>query len=99
MYPRVRRLVMTKKVIPITDGSGKSGGFVPQNGVYEVSHPAHRLPEEVTLLAGEVFPRCQACEEPVSFRLRRRSEDAGQPSRFRVYLYQLPVLDRYGRAS
>ena len=89
----------TRKVIPITEGSGSTGGLVPETGVYEVLHSAHRLPEEVTLLAGQEFPRCQACEEPVKFRLQQRLPSADKSLHFRVNLYQLPVLDRYGRAS
>ena len=94
-----QRVVMSKNVIPITVGSGITGGLVPVTGIYQVSHSTHRLPEVVTLLAGQEFPRCQACEEPVTFRLEQRLPSADRPSHFRVNLYQLPVLDRFGRAS
>lgn len=90
---------MSKKVVAISEGSGKTGAVVRQTGVYEVLHSAHRLPSEVTLVAGQPFPRCQACVEPVTFRLRHRLESTGRFLHFRVNLYQLPVLDRYGRAG
>ena len=89
---------MSKKVISIDEGAGKTGAFVSESGVYGVLHEAHRLPREVTLLRGQQFPRCQACEEPVTFRLRRRLTGA-DTQRFGIQLHQLPVLDRYGRAS
>jgi len=90
---------MTKKVVPITAGSGVTGGLVPETGIYEVSHSAHRLPDQVTLLAGKEFPRCQACQEPVTFKLQQRLPSADKSLHFRMNLYQLPVLDRFGRAS
>ena len=92
--------VMTsRKVVSIVEGSGVTGALVPETGVYEVLHSAHRLPDVVTLLAGQKFPRCQACTEPVKFRLQHRLPSADKSLHFRVNLYQLPVLDRYGRAS
>lgn len=90
---------MSKKVVPITEGSAVTGKLVPETGIYEVRHSAHRLPDVVTLLVGQEFPRCQACEEPVTFKLQHRLPRADKSLHFRVNLYQLPVLDRYGRAS
>ncbi|HVH87080.1 MAG TPA: hypothetical protein VM912_10160 [Terriglobales bacterium] len=89
---------MPKKVVSISDGTWNTGTLVPTSGVYAVRHAEHRLPSEVTLVEGEMFPRCEACESAVSFRLRRRLVDPGSLTSFRVQLYQLPVLDKQ-RAS
>jgi hypothetical protein len=85
--------VMRRKVVPISDGFQKTGSVVPDNGIYSVRHEAHLLPAEVTLMQGEVFPRCEACEEDVYFRLVRKLVERDPIFRFRVQLYQLPVLD------
>jgi len=90
---------MSKKVVSITDGTWKTGAFVPRTGMYAVIHAEHRLPAEVTLVQGESFPRCQACEIPVLFTLRRRLEKGLSLAHSRIHLYQLPVLDQHGRAS
>jgi hypothetical protein len=52
-----------------------------------------RLPQEVTLLAGEVFPRCSKCKQAVRFRLLRTVPVPPGRSGFRVVLYELPVLE------
>ena len=90
---------MSKKVVSITEGTWKTGAFVPRTGMYAVSHTEHRLPIEVTLVEGECFPRCQACETPVTFALRRRLDHRPFLAHSRIHLYQLPVLDRHGRAG
>ena len=90
---------MPKKVVSITEGGWKTGAFVPGSGIYAVGHQEHRLPGEITLVEGEVFPRCEACDSPVSFRLTRKLSGSGPLSRFRVQLFQLPVLDKLDRAS
>ena len=89
---------MLKKVISIDKGTWHTGAFVPRTGMYAVTHTEHRLPSEVTLIQGERFPRCQACHAPAHFRLLRRMDERVS-LRFRPHLYQLPVLDRHGRAS
>jgi hypothetical protein len=91
---------MSKKVVSIAEGTWKTGTFVPRTGMYAVLHPEHRLPAEVTLVQGELFPRCQACETPVAFALRRRLDNRlSSMAHSRIHLYQLPVLDQHGRAS
>jgi hypothetical protein len=35
-----------------------SGEAVPKSGIYSVVHRQHRLPHEVTMLAGQMFPAC-----------------------------------------
>lgn len=86
---------MSKKVVSIEEGTGRTGALVPESGVYAVRHSEHRLPAEVTLLHGHRFPSCEACEEPVTYRLRRRLGHAVISSQFNVQLHHLPVLDRY----
>jgi hypothetical protein len=70
----------------------RAGMPVPQDGVYRVQHNGHRVPHEVTLLAGGNFPPCSHCGGVVTFELVRgvSKEDTG---RFHVTLYQLPVID------
>lgn len=84
---------MRKKVISIAEGSWRTGAFVPASGIYGVQHREHRLPSEVTLLRGETFPRCEACEFAVIFRLQRRLADPDVTTSFRIQLYQLPVIE------
>lgn len=90
---------MARKIVSITDGFHKTGSVVPENGIYAVQHKEHVLPAEVTLMQGEVFPRCEACEEEVQFRLVRKLVERDPVFRFRVQLYQLPVLDRPRRKA
>ena len=73
-------------------GSFKTGAVIPDSGIYRVSHSAHRLPHEVTLLKGETFPKCQKCADAVTFELVREMDVAPRLS-WRVTLYELPVLE------
>ncbi len=84
---------MRKKVVSIEEGVWRTGAFVPASGIYAVRHREHCLPSEVTLLEGEVFPRCEACTSEVTFRLQRKLVDSGFRTSFRIQLYQLPVLE------
>ena len=71
-----------------------NGDIVPQHGVYHVQHPQHRLPQEVTLLRGSVFPPCSRCEREVRFTLAR----SVKPGAFKITLNQLPeISDLFGR--
>ena len=90
---------MAKKVVSINEGTWTTGAFVPTDGVYVVRHREHRLPAEVTLANGDIFPRCEACASPVTFRLTRKQSGSAPLSRFRIQLFQLPVLDQKERAS
>lgn len=49
----------------------RPGDLVPESGVYRVTHDAHRLMHEATLLAGDRFPLCRQCKVSVRFELRR----------------------------
>ena len=90
---------MARKIVSISDAFYKTGSIVPESGIYAVRHAPHLLPSEVTLMQGEVFPRCEACEGEVQFRLLRKVVERDPVFRFRVQLYQLPVLDQPRRKA
>ena len=46
-----------------------TGDKIPENGIYYVYHPAHRLVRSVRLLAGDLFPRCSQCADQVAFEM------------------------------
>jgi hypothetical protein len=67
---------------------------VPATGIYRVTHDAHRLPHDVTLFQGQTFPRCAKCVEAVTFALLHVAPAISDTlNSFRVYLYELPVVD------
>lgn len=68
---------------------------IPVSGIYSVQHSAHRLPHEVTLLKGELFPKCQKCGDAVTFEMVRMLtfQTAAKNSSWRITLYELPVID------
>jgi hypothetical protein len=76
-------------------GRFKTGTVIPASGIYEVHHSAHRLPHEVTLLKGEIFPKCQKCADAVTFKLVRMLtyQTAAKNSSWRITLYELPVIN------
>ncbi|HZS27613.1 MAG TPA: hypothetical protein VFB76_10310 [Candidatus Angelobacter sp.] len=65
---------------------------IPESGIYRVVHDKHRLPHEVTLLCGQVFPKCMKCEDLVYFELVRSAPDTALEG-FKVALYALPAAD------
>jgi hypothetical protein len=71
----------------------KSSETIPESGIYRVVHAQHRLPHEVTLLRGQVFPPCGKCHEEVCFELVRELPQLQHERRGNVSLYSLPVLD------
>jgi hypothetical protein len=71
----------------------KSSDSIPESGIYRVIHANHRLPHEVTLLGGQVFPPCAQCREDVRFELVRELPELARDRRGHVSLYSLPVLD------
>src|SRR6266404_6826673 len=76
-------------------GHFKTGTVISNSGIYRVHHSAHRLPHEVTLLKGEKFPRCQKCQDAVTFKLVRAFNCKTVMTEFswRIALYELPVFD------
>ena len=50
----------------------KAGEPVVQTGIYEVTHDrGHRATHDVVMLAGDIFPACETCEQRVRFRAVR----------------------------
>ena len=62
------------------------------SGIYRVIHQRHRLPHEVTLIAGDVFPPCAQCGDHVRFALTRDVADQLARLGGKRNLYSLPVL-------
>jgi hypothetical protein len=71
----------------------KSSDPIPVSGVYRVIHAQHRLPHEVTLIAGQTFPPCAQCHAEVRFEMVRELPSLSRERRGNVSLYSLPVLD------
>ena len=53
----------------------RPGDLVPESGVYRVTHDAHRLMHEATLLVGDRFPLCRQCKHAVRFEMLRTVKD------------------------
>lgn len=68
----------------------RPGEPILATGIYRVFHGEHRVCHEVTLLAGEVFPKCAECGEDVHFQLLREAPLLNTDGSFRVRLYQVP---------
>src|SRR5438105_203086 len=68
-----------------------SGEAVPTSGIYKVTHAEHRLPHEVTVLSGQIFPPCAKCGNAVIFRLLRVIQDSDTP--FTITLHQIPEIE------
>jgi hypothetical protein len=71
----------------------RTGEMVPKSGIYRVTHLRHRLPHEVTLLAGQNFPRCSRCKSAVQFQAVRYARAVNSDPTFRIVIYELPVLE------
>ena len=52
-----------------------AGERVAHSAIFRVYHDSHRLMHEVTLRAGDVFPRCKQCGAQVRFELLRAVKD------------------------
>ena len=63
-----------RSVSPSTP-SFRPGSSAPTSGVYLVRHYQHRLPHEVTILKGEVFPRSNKCGDKVLFELTHHATE------------------------
>ena len=68
----------------------RAGERIPESGVYRVFHPEHRVSHEVTLLAGETFPRCVKCDFAVRFELVHAAPHVHDGSSFRIRLFEIP---------
>jgi hypothetical protein len=63
---------------------------VPADGIYRAFHADHRVSHEVTLLAGETFPRCVKCGFAVRFELVHAAPHVHDESSFRIRLFEIP---------
>ena len=75
---------------PSACGCRRVGERVPTSGIYRAFHNDHRLAHEVTLLEGQVFPRCRKCGVTVHFELVRAAGAAMDDFDFRIQLYEIP---------
>ncbi len=50
------------------------GQKVSKTGIYRAVHRRHRLPHEITMVAGETFPNCKKCGAEVRFELVHEAE-------------------------
>jgi len=60
----------------------RAGEKVPTSGVYDVIHDRvdgqeHAQDHQLTLIAGNVFPACKACQGWVKFRLHHAAQNVG----------------------
>jgi hypothetical protein len=69
------------------------GDIIPTSGIYRAQHGDHRLAHEVTLLSGDVFPRCSQCGESVTFELVAAADAVTRDRDFAVRLYEIPHPD------
>ena len=77
----------------------KSSETIPESGIYSVIHSQHRLPHEVTLIGGQIFPPCAKCHDEVRFELMRELPALERERRGSVSLYALPVIDEEDTAT
>ena len=87
---RKLRLLNSRHAMPAEQKQFRCGEKILKSGIYRVVHEKHRLPHEVTLLSGQLFPRCMKCEAMVYFELLRSAPD-NDFAPFRVALYALPA--------
>jgi hypothetical protein len=75
----------------------QTGATVPTTGIYKIIHAEHRLPHEVILSGGDIFPRCAKCSDVVIFELLRevRAKFEYQP----IQVYELPEIDEEEKAD
>jgi hypothetical protein len=57
---------------------------VPATGIYQVLHYRHRLAHEVTVLHGQMFPKCSECRSNLRFRLVRAAPLIDEDRNFRA---------------
>jgi hypothetical protein len=63
---------------------------IPEDGIYYVFHPAHRLIRTVMLCQGDRFPRCSQCADTVIFELM---VPVAAPQQYEpMHIFELPML-------
>jgi hypothetical protein len=70
----------------------RTGEKIDASGMYRVYHAKHRVPHEVTLIRGEIYPCCERCDAAVRFKLLRAIPEIDSDRGF-VRLYTLPVME------
>ena len=75
----------------VPEGRFTTGCIAPETGIYRVVHAGHRLPHEVIILRGQVFPKCSKCSGSVLFELAHAAPDLFQSGICRIY--ELPELE------
>jgi hypothetical protein len=78
--------------------SFSAGEMIAESGIYRVQHAPHRRSHEVTLLQGELFPRCAVCKEQVRFELLQTAPRVNN-AEFHVHLYEVPHPSDLGEES
>ena len=68
----------------------RAGDAIPKSGIYRVYHLNHRVSHDVTLLRGEIFPRCEQCGNATHFELLRAASSLDSSNGFGVRLYVVP---------
>jgi len=72
------------------DSVYRVGDTVRVSGIYRAVHDDHRVSHEVTLVAGDAFPRCKKCGTTVTFELMIAATSDLTGLAFRVHLYEIP---------
>jgi hypothetical protein len=62
---------------------------IPEDGIYYVFHPRHRLIRSVMLRQGDRFPRCSQCSDEVTFELITPGVPAEDYEP--LHVYELPL--------
>lgn len=70
----------------------RTGETIPVTGIYRVSHAAHRLPHDCTLIEGYAFPRCSKCGDAVHFEVVATAPLWRSGPTRTVIIYELPEL-------
>ena len=67
------------------------GEPILESGIYRIFHSEHRLSHEVTLIAGEIFPRCSVCRDDVHFELLKSALHTSRDRELSgLRLYEVP---------
>lgn len=66
-------------------GSFKPGDKIAKSGIYSVSHErGHTDAQEVTCVAGKMFPPCDECGDAVRFVLVKHARHISRQDHFRA---------------
>ena len=99
---RAHGLKLVKAHPPPPSSYSRTGEPIAVSGIYRVYHKEHRVPDEVTLIKDEIFPRCEKCDEAVRFKLLRKAADISSDSDFGKFgfkLFCLPVMEEISTAE